>query len=162
MTLRIFPHLEADEMMHDPETSAERKTFFGKYLAISSVVLLLAAGYVGWIFYSRWKDNRALEEKAAAQRRAQDARTFEGMGGNRFEILGLYANPASIHAGDTADICYSVSNAKTVKLEPQTHEVWPAFSHCVQVSPRKTTVYTFTAEDGAGHTKTEQVTVEVR
>lgn len=149
-------------MLNDPLKSAEPKSFFGQYLAISSVAILVVAGYVGWIFYSRWQDDHALEQKAAAQRRAQDEQTVAGMGGNRFEILGLYANPASIHTGDTADICYSVSNAKTVTLEPQTHEVWPAFSHCVQVAPKKTTVYTFTAEDGVGHRKTEQVKVEVR
>jgi hypothetical protein len=132
------------------------------YLLILGVTILLAALYVGWTFYSRWQDSRGLEEKAAAQRRAQDQRTVEAMGGDRFEILGFYANPASIHAGDTADLCYSVSNAKTVKLEPQPRPVWPAFSHCVQVTPRQTTTYTFTAEDGAGHTKDAKVEVNVR
>ena len=47
-------------------------------------------------------------------------------------------------------------------LEPQTHPVWPAFSHCVQVTPRKTTTYKFTAEDGAGHTKEAKAEVKVR
>ncbi len=147
-------------MLNDP--AREPRTGLRNYWIISSVMILLAAGYVGWVFYSRWEDNRALEQKAAAQRRAQDQQTVAGMGGNRFEILGFYANPASIHRGDTADLCYSVSNARTVKLEPQTRPVWPAFSHCVQVTPRKTTTYTFTAEDGAGHTKAAKVTVEVR
>lgn len=144
------------------DATPEPSDGFRNYWIVSSVVILLAALYVGWIFYSRWQDNRALEEKAAAQRRAQDERTVQGMGGNRFDILGFYANPASIHSGDTTDLCYSVSNAKTVKLEPQTHPVWPAFSHCVQVTPRKTTTYTFTAEDGAGHTKEAKVEVKVR
>ena len=147
-------------MWHDPAPDLRRG--FRSYLIISGVGILLAAGYLGWVFYSRWEDNRALEQKAAAQRRAQDQQTVAGMGGNRFEILGFYANPASIHRGDTADLCYSVSNARAVKLEPQTRPVWPAFSHCVQVTPRKTTTYTFTAEDGAGHTKAATVTVEVR
>jgi hypothetical protein len=147
-------------MLNDP--AREPRTGLRNYWIISSVMILLAAGYVGWVFYSRWEDNRALEQKAAAQRRAQDQQTVAGMGGNRFEILGFYANPASIHRGDTADLCYSVSNARAVKLEPQTRPVWPAFSHCVQVTPRKTTTYTFTAEDDAGHTKAAKVTVEVR
>src|ERR1700690_2765525 len=137
-------------MLNDPVSKP--RTGRRNYFIVSSAVMLLAALYVGWIFYSRWQDDRVLEQKAATQRRVQDEQTVEGMGGNRFEILGFYANPASIHRGDTADLCYSVSNAKTVKLEPQTNRVWPAFSHCVQVAPQKTTAYTFTAEDGAGHT----------
>jgi len=50
-----------------------------------------------------------------------------------------------------------------VKIEPQTEEpVWPAFSRCVHVSPRKTTTYTLTIEDGVGHTKSATVEVLVR
>ena len=147
-------------MWHDPAPDLRRG--FRSYLIISGVGILLAAGYLGWVFYERWEDNRALQEKTAARRRAQDRQTVEGMGGNRFEILGFYANPANIHRGDSADLCYSVSNARTVKLEPQTHPVWPAFSHCVQVAPGNTTTYTLTAEDGAGHTQVAKAVVEVR
>ena len=128
----------------------------------SSVVLLLAGLYVGWIFLSRWQANQALEEKAAKQRRAQDRQTFELMGGDRFEILGFYADPASIRAGETAELCYSVSNAKSVTLDPPSEPVWPAFSRCVHVSPHKTTTYTLTAGDAAGHTKSAAIQVEVR
>ncbi len=95
-------------------------------------------------------------EKAAEKQRAQDQQTFEMMGGNRFDILGLHCIPATIQAGERSSLCYSVSNAKTVKIEPQAEEpVWPAFSRCVHVSPRKTTKYTLTIEDGAGHTKAQ-------
>lgn len=140
-----------------PETHAR----FAKYLIFSSVILLLGGLYVGWIFLSRWQANQALEEKAATQRRVQDRQTFEMMGGDRFDILGFYADPASIRAGETAELCYSVSKAKSVKLEPQSEPVWPAFSRCVRVSPHKTTTYTLTAEDALGHTKSAAIKVEV-
>jgi hypothetical protein len=126
------------------------------------VALLVAALYVGWVFLNRWQANQALEEKAATERRSQDRQTFEMMGGNRFDILSFYANPGSIRAGETAELCYSVSNAKSVKLDPPAEPVWPAFSRCVHVSPRKTTTYTFTAEDASGQTKSATVKVEVR
>ena len=85
------------------------------------------------------------------------------MGGNRFDILDYAASPGTIHAGESSSLCYSVSNAKTVNIEPQTEEpVWPAFSRCVHVSPRKTTTYTLTIGDSAGHTKTAVVEVSVR
>jgi hypothetical protein len=147
-------------MLSDP--APETRTGSAKYLISSGVVLLLAGLYVGSVFLSRRQANQALEEKAATERRAQDRQTFEMMGGNRFEILGFYADPSSIGPGETADLCYSVSNAKSVKLEPQSEPVWPAFSRCVHVSPRKTTTYTLTAEDAAGHTKSATISVEVR
>ena len=71
--------------------------------------------------------------------------------------------PSTIQAGEKSSLCYSVSNAKAVKIEPQAEEpVWPAFSRCVHVSPRKTTKYTLTIDDGAGHTKTASVEVKVQ
>src|ERR1700676_1837138 len=147
-------------MLSDP--APETHSGLAKYLIFSGVVFLLAGLYVGWIFLSRWQANQALEEKAANERRAQDRQSFEMMGGNRFEILGFYADPGTIRAGETADLCYSVSNAKSVTLEPHSEPVCPAFSRCVHVSPHKTTTYTLTAEDAAGHTKSAIITVEVR
>jgi hypothetical protein len=147
-------------MLNDPPP--ETQTGFSKYLIFSGVALIVAGLYVGWVFLNRWQANQALEQKAATERRSQDRQTFEAMGGDRFEILGFYADPASIRAGETAELCYSVSNAKSVKIEPPSEPVWPAFSRCVHVSPRKTTMYTFTAEDAAGQTKSATVKVEVR
>jgi hypothetical protein len=127
------------------------------------VAFLFVGLYVGWVFYSRSKANQAVAEKAAEKRRTQDQQTVEAMGGNRFEILGFLAYPTAVQAGEKSSLCYSLSNAKAVKIEPQTEEpVWPAFSRCVHVSPRKTTKYTLMIEDGSGHTKTATVEVSVR
>jgi hypothetical protein len=147
-------------MLSDP--APETHTGFARYLIFSGVVLVLAGIYVSWIFLSRSQANQALEEKAATERRAQARQTFEMMGGNRFDILGFYADPGSILRGETAELCYSVSNAKSVTLEPPSEPVWPAFSRCVHVSPHETTTYTLTAEDAEGHTKSATVKVEVR
>ena len=144
---------------HAPES----RTGFRTYLILSAVAFLFVGLYVGWVFYSRSQANQAIAEKAAEKRRTLDQQTFEMMGGNRFDILGYSAYPATIHAGETSSLCYSVANAKPVNIEPQTEEpVWPAFSRCVHVSPRKTTKYTLTIGDGAGRTKTATVEVNVR
>jgi len=132
------------------------------YIAISALVFLVALSYVGWVFWSRAHDTQVIEERVAAQRRAQDAQTVESMGGDRFEILAFYANPAVVSRGDSSDLCYSVSNAKSVTLEPQSSKVWPSYEHCVSVSPHKTTTYMLTATDAAGHTKSATITVEVQ
>lgn len=132
------------------------------YAIVSCAAVLLAGIYVGWTFWSRAAENRALEEKIASQQRAQAGKIFEAMGGNRFAILGFYADPQSAHPGDTVELCYGVSNAQSVKLEPQSQPVWPSQSRCVQVSPHKTTTYTLTAADASGQTKSATVVVKVQ
>ena len=84
------------------------------------------------------------------------------MGGNNFEILDFYAKPQVIRRGDSASLCYSVSNAKSVTLDPPSNvKVWPSYERCVSISPAKTTTYTLTATDAAAHTKSAQATIEV-
>jgi len=147
-------------LLHD--SAPKLSTGFRIYLIVSAVAFIFTGLYVGWDLYSRSRANQAIVEKAAEKRRAQDQHTFEMMGGNRFDILGYTAYPATIQAGEKSSLCYSVSNAKAVNIEPQTEEpVWPAFSRCVHVSPRKTTEYMLTIEDGAGHNKTAMVEVRV-
>jgi hypothetical protein len=148
-------------MLNDP--TPEPNSGLRNFLMLSGVVLLFGGVYVGWVFYSRWEANQALAEKAAAQQRTQNQETFEAMGGNRFDILAYSADPEEIQAGEKSSLCYSVSNSKSVKIEPPPEEpTWPAFSRCVHVSPRKTTNYTITVADGAGHTRTAAVEVHVR
>ena len=131
------------------------------YWAGSAVVLCLALAYLGWVFYSRWQSNRQIEERIATQQRQQAEQTYEGMGGNRFEILTFYASPSVVRRGEEATLCYGVSNAKKVTLEPQSNPVWPSEERCVSVTPSKTTTYTLTATDATGHTKSAIAVVEV-
>lgn len=149
----------------EPEFRATPRRGMRYYRVGSAVVLLLAICYVGWVFFSRWQQNRAIAEKAAeaaAAKRTQDQQTFQAMGGNSFEILAFYASPPAIGRGDSASLCYSVSNAKNVTLNPPSNvRVWPSYERCVSVSPHKTTTYTLTAIDAAAHTKSAQATIEV-
>lgn len=105
-------------MLNEPP--AEDSHGFRKYVLASCFIFLLAGLYVGWVFYSRWEQDRAIEQKAAAEAHASEEaetqRQFNLMGGNRFAILQFYADPSPIEAGAIADLCYSVSNAKSVKL----------------------------------------------
>ena len=145
------------------DSAPDPRTGFRIYLIVSAVAFLFVGLYVGWVFYSRSQANQAIIDKAAEKQRTQDQQSFEMMGGTRFDILEYTASPATIQAGESSSLCYSVSNAKSVNIEPQADEpVWPAFSRCVHVSPRKTTKYTLTIDDGAGHTKTATVEVKVQ
>lgn len=139
----------------------KRLTGFRNPFLYTSILLVAALFYVGWVFTARRQENREMEQRAKEHQKAEATRTYEMLGGNRFEILDFYAVPGVIHRGDSAQLCYGVSNAKTVKLEPQTSAVWPSLTRCVDVAPKKDTTYTLTAEDGQGNTRTATLTVQV-
>ena len=68
-----------------------------------------------------------------------------------------------VSKGGTAQLCYGVSNAKTLTIDPKpTGDVWPSIARCVDVAPTKDTTYVVTAQDANGHTETANVTIQVR
>ena len=133
------------------------------YSSIGVGIVLLA---VVFTLFSRWLDarniNRAAAQQRAEKQREQDRLAVEQLGGKEFKILMFYASPSEIRRGESTQLCYGVSNAKSVTLEPQSHEVWPSVSNCIDVTPTKTTTYTLTVEDGAGQAKSQTVDVVVR
>ena len=129
--------------------------------------VLVAAGciYLGWVYFSRWSENHALterlEEHKEAQARAQASAMLKAYGGERLTILAFYASPPGIRRGQKAQLCYGVSNSRSVRIEPPVENVWPSLSRCVEVSPRTDTVYRLIAEDANGQVKTVSTTVAV-
>jgi hypothetical protein len=149
-------------MLAAPEK--EKRTIFRNPFLYTSTALLVALLYVGWVFYSRWQENQAYEERVAqreAKKREEDERAVELMGGSRFEILNFYGTPSMIRDGQSATLCYSVSNTKKVRLDPPDANVWPSLSRCFHVSPKKTTTYTLSIEDTGGHEKSAIVKITV-
>jgi hypothetical protein len=130
-------------------------------LPFVSVAVFLALLYDAWVFYSRWEDTRRAEYRHA-EKEAQDARqTLDRIGGNQLKIFSFSATAMMIHRGRKANLCYSVVNAKSLRIEPPVGDVYPALSHCLQISPLKTTEYKLIAEDGEGHTATESFVLRV-
>lgn len=148
------------------QTEPPTKSVFKNPTLYSRVLIAVAAFLVVWILLSRWLDNRAFERRAREERahkqREDDRATLEMMGGKELAIQNFYAMPGAIRRGESTQLCYGVANAKTVKLEPQPNPVWPSYSRCVDVSPSKTTAYTLTIADAAGHSLTQSLTVTVR
>jgi hypothetical protein len=147
-------------------TEAKPKKVFSNPLLYSSAVVALVLLVVGWIMVSRWLENSRIEQKTreeqAQKKRENDQRAVESLGGNELAIQGFYAAPGAIHRGDSTQLCYDVSNAKTVELEPPVAPVWPSHSRCVSISPKKNTTYTLTIADAAGNTKTASLQVTVQ
>src|ERR1700733_9977465 len=129
-------------------------------------VLLIVLAYVGYTMWSRKTQDAdlAYKQQAAksAQQRESDGAGGDELGGSDFKILAFYASPGLIHRGETVDMCYGVSNAKTVKLDPPDGNVWPSANRCMQVTPKKTTTYTLTIEDGKGKTANQTLTITVK
>jgi len=133
-----------------------------KILPFTSVLLILVVLRTGWIFYSRQQDARAAEARVKAKEAAAAQYVVDKYGSGRAKVLGFSVSNTEIRRGETAQLCYSVSNAKTVKIEPPVGEVWPSMSRCLEVQPEKNTEYTITIEDAARRTDTAKATIKVK
>src|SRR5580700_10843138 len=155
-------------MNFDPQATpeTEKKSILKNPFVYSSLLILVVAGYVVYILVSRYESNRQYvernTEKQAEQRREDDRRAVEQLGGSDLAIRSMYVAPAAIKRGESAQLCYDVANAKTVTLDPPVGEVWPSHSRCLNISPRKTTTYTLTIKDAAGKTVSQTVELPVR
>ncbi len=132
-----------------------------RLLPFLAVALAAAVLYDGWIFYSRWSSARRAEQ-ARQEKEASDARkTIEMLGGDQLKILDFYASPGVVKRGDHTSLCFGVTGAKSVRLEPHVEDVHPALSYCMQVSPGADAEYKLIAEDAAGHRVSQSVAVKV-
>jgi hypothetical protein len=144
-----------------------RDSAAGRILRYSHIAIAIAAIYVVVVLFMRWHQNRRYEARMKmqekAEQRAEDERSLETMGGSTFAIQGFYATPGQLARGESADLCYSVSNAQSVAIEPDTNRpIWPSLNRCIEITPKKTTTYTLTARDARGTVKTATLTIQVR
>ncbi|HKF53158.1 MAG TPA: hypothetical protein VKB26_12665 [Candidatus Acidoferrales bacterium] len=152
-----------DDQKASGSGGSEEKSAVKKVFTFSWIIVIIAALVVGGIFYSRWQQEKDYEAKAAEQKREQARKIAESFGGSSFEILNFYASPGAIQRGDTVQVCYGVSNAKTVDITPKLPEAtWVSLNRCIPVEPKKTTTYTLTAVDASGQKKSATLTVEVQ
>lgn len=143
--------------------SQEQHPLLRKLLPFTSAAVIIALVYVGWTFFSRWQEVRELKEKAAQQQAADARKTVEAYGNGRVKIMNFTISPGVVGRGEKVSICYGVSNAKTVVIDPKPDGgVWPSLARCVEASPKKTTSYTLTATDAAGHTDQGTLTIQVQ
>ena len=129
-------------------------------LPFVTVLVVLAAVRTGWIFYQRYNAGKA-EAERAEEKKLEDARKVTEMLGNgRVKILNLSLDPPVIRIGGESELCYGVSNAKSVTIEP-IGTVDPAYARCMKVRPRQDTAYVITAKDAAGNTETATLKLRV-
>ncbi|HEX4773025.1 MAG TPA: hypothetical protein VH351_19485 [Bryobacteraceae bacterium] len=152
-----------DQQPPDHSPPAESKSILRTILPYTTAAVIIAALYVAWTFWSRYQDTKqateaAAEKKAQAQKDVYDQISQHG----ELTFTTFEAADGVLKPGQTTQLCYGVVNAKTVKLDPPVENIKPSFRHCLDISPKHTTTYTITADDGAGHTKTASLTVRVK
>lgn len=141
------------------------KPDFKRPLLISMIMALAIVLYIGFVFFTRWESTRTIEKrnavKVAEERRANDLAAVQELGGSELAIRSLYLSPPAVYTGESSQLCYDVTNAKTVTLDPPVAEVWPSHTRCLDVSPKKTTKYTLTITDGKGRSTSQSVELKV-
>ncbi len=146
------------------ETPQPQRRGLRAVLPYTTVLLILAALYVAWTFYSRHESDRQAQAAIEAKKEAERKRVADliyGSGEVSFSTFG--ADSGVLHAGESTELCYGVVNATAVKLEPPVAEdIKPSYHHCLEIAPKKTTTYTITAQDAKGNKKSESVTVRVQ
>ncbi|HET9697719.1 MAG TPA: hypothetical protein VFP40_12690 [Terriglobales bacterium] len=136
--------------------------FIRKMLPFTTLAVVLVALYVGYLVFTRWKDRRDIAQKENEQTIANARKDLEQYGSGLPKILNFSLSQGAINKGDKISICYGVSNAKQLTIEPKPDEnVWPSVARCVAATPTKTTTYVITAKDDAGHSDTQSLTVNV-
>ncbi|MEJ7605525.1 MAG: hypothetical protein WKF37_04510 [Bryobacteraceae bacterium] len=126
------------------------------WLGVIAVLL-----YSGWIVYSRYADTRRIDQSQENRRAKSDREIVEKLGSGQLKLLMFYANPPVLKAGKAGLLCYGVSNATQVRIEPPVAGVGVALSRCVEVRPRVNTAYTLIASDGSGNEARQEVTVQI-
>jgi hypothetical protein len=126
------------------------------------ILILAVAIYDGSIFYRRWAGNRRAQQAREDRETDQAQKAIAMVGGGDLKIVSFYALPGTIPRGGQTSVCYGVTGAKRVRLEPPIQAVWPALSRCFAASVRKDTELKLTADDGAGRSVSQSLAVTVR
>jgi hypothetical protein len=77
------------------------------------------------------------------------------------KITAFYARDGVVTEGGSTVLCYGVSNAKSVRLDPPVEKISPSLNRCIGVRPRGETRYTLTAEGSDEQAVSESVTIRV-
>ena len=148
----------------DPSPEAPRPSgsVLRRILPFTTIGVVIAALYVAWTFYSRHESDRRAQAALDAKQEEQRQRTVrEVFGSGEIKFSSFAAGSGLLKRGEHTELCYGVVNAKAVKLDPPVEPIQPLYHHCLTIAPVKTTTYTITADDGAGHSKSLSLTVRV-
>jgi len=120
----------------------------------------LALTYVGWVFWSRYDDNRRLES-AASKRDDSYSRLPSSLTGTSLAIAQFYAVEPPKQQGDEITICYGVRNATNVLLDPPLEKLNLALNRCFPAVPQWEMPFKLIAEGEAGRHEEASFTIGI-
>jgi hypothetical protein len=145
---------------HEPSPGVDSR--LKRFLPYTTVALIIAILYVGYTFYSRHEADVQAQAQIDAKQEAARKQTVQAVfGDGEIRFTSFSINTRSLRSGQTAQLCFGVVNATSVKMDPPVEKLKPTYQHCFDISPKKTTTYTITAEDGKGHSKSESLELPV-
>jgi hypothetical protein len=77
-------------------------------------------------------------------------------------ILRFYATVGALLPGQKAQLCYSVENAKNIRISPAVESAYPSLGRCIEIHPDHTTHYTLQAEGFDGAVAVRSITLPVQ
>ena len=77
-------------------------------------------------------------------------------------ILRFYATVGALFPGQRAQLCYSVENAKMIRISPAVESAYPSLDRCLEIHPDHTTHYTLQAEGFDGAVAVRSLTLSVQ
>lgn len=125
-----------------------------KWFWIAPAVAILYAGVTLWM---RSADNRERELRAQKEQAEKDLKAIDAVGGGNLKVLTFYANPPLVARGGKGLLCYGVAGAESASIEPGVGPVTRSLSQCVEVQPKATTEYIFTARKGSAEEQAKTV-----
>jgi len=77
-------------------------------------------------------------------------------------ILRFYASVGTLAPVGKAQLCYSVENAKAIRISPMLESAYPSLGRCIEIYPEHTTHYTLQAEGFDGTVAMRSITLPVQ
>ena len=98
---------------------ADSSSFLRKLLPYTTAALVaVALVHRAATLWSRHQANQDAIQAQKEKEAQQDEAVLHQLGDGSLKVLSFYASPAAVRAGERALVCYGVSNAKEVKIEP--------------------------------------------
>jgi L-cysteine desulfidase len=130
-----------------PETPRGLRSYVPHFLAFGAIAVL----FLGWVLSSGALQRQTAADAARSKAAKTAAQSLAFYGNGELKILAFYAEPSNTKAAKSGLVCYGVSNATAVTIEPALGEIWPSTSRCLEAAPAKDTEYKLVARDSAGH-----------
>src|ERR1700732_2555562 len=88
------------------------------YVPHISAAIAFSLLFLAWVFLAHSPKAQPVQDAAHSITAQRNAQTLAFYGNGQLKVLEFYANPTETRAGSRALVCYGVSNAASVTIEP--------------------------------------------